>query len=156
MKRNVLLRYFSILIGLFLMGCVPAAAQVSTPNGDVISVELALTQEQRMQGLMYRTSLPENSGMLFVFDSAQPLSFWMKNTLIPLDVLFLDEKGTIVTIHTMEPCPDEEPQCPSYPSEVPAQYGLELNAGRAKELGLEVGDQLKIQGIKSKEGTKGS
>ncbi|MGE3278618.1 MAG: DUF192 domain-containing protein [Candidatus Altimarinota bacterium] len=134
------------------MGCVPAAAQVITPDGEVLSIELAITREEKMQGLMHRTSLPENAGMLFVFDSPQPLSFWMRNTRIPLDVLFLDETGRIVKIHTMPPCPDEEPQCPSDPSVKPAQYGFELNAGRAQELGLEVGDQLRIQGIKGAEG----
>ena len=155
MKNNVLFRYFSVLIGVLLLsGCVPVAAQAITPDGEVITLELAITQEQKMQGLMHRTSLQENTGMLFVFDAPQPLSFWMRNTLIPLDVLFLDDEGKIITIHTMPPCPDEETNCPSYPSEAPAQYGLELNAGRAVELGLEVGDQLKIQGLNGMDVTR--
>jgi uncharacterized membrane protein (UPF0127 family) len=149
-KLNVLFTYFLAVAGFFaLSACSPATAQVITPGGDVISIEIALTQEEKANGLMGREHLPENSGMLFVFDSPQPLSFWMKNTLIPLDVLYLDEAGTIVDIKTMQPCPPEEERCPSYPSGEPARYALEINGGRAQELELEIGDSLKILGLET-------
>lgn len=115
-----------------------------TPEGDPIFIELAVTREEQVQGLMFREHLDENAGMLFVFEEERGLAFWMKNTLIPLDVLYLDANGVIVDIHTMQPCPPEALQCPNYPSRDEAQYALEINAGRAEELGLEIGETLEI------------
>lgn len=62
-------------------------------------VELAVTPQDRARGLMFRESLPSQSGMLFVFDPPQPVAFWMKNTLIPLDMIFLDQTGTVIKVH---------------------------------------------------------
>lgn len=103
-------------------------------------VELALDSSSQAKGLMFRESMPENSGMLFMFSETQPLSFWMKNTLIPLDIIYLTEAGEVVHIVTAEPC--KVRNCPSYPSIEPAKYVLELNAGRATELGLKEGDNI--------------
>lgn len=105
-----------------------------------IIVELALDNYSQAKGLMFRESMPENSGMLFMFAETQPLAFWMKNTLIPLDIIYITEMGDIVDIVTAEPCKIRN--CPSYPSAEPAKYVLELNAGRSEVLGLKVGDNI--------------
>lgn len=94
-----------------------------------LTVEIARTDEERARGLMYRTSLADDQGMLFVFDQPQELRFWMKNTKIPLEVFFFDQQGKFVSMQSMEPCiPDN---CPSYPSHGLAQYALEVKAGFA-------------------------
>ncbi|UNM96131.1 DUF192 domain-containing protein [Ignatzschineria rhizosphaerae] len=105
-----------------------------------IIVELALDGYSQAKGLMFRESMPENSGMLFMFSETQPLSFWMKNTLIPLDIIYITEAGEVVNIATAQPCKIKN--CPLYPSIAPAKYVLELNAGRAAELGLKAGDNI--------------
>lgn len=145
MKLNVLFTYFVAAAAFIsLSACEVNGAKVITPEGKTLNIEVAITQEEKMNGLMGREHLGENSGMLFVFDSVQPLSFWMKNTLIPLDVLYLDETGKILDIKTMTPCPPEEERCPSYPSSEPGRYALEINGGRAEELGLKAGDELQL------------
>ena len=100
-----------------------------------VKVEIADSDAERQRGLMERTALGENRGMLFVFESEQRLSFWMKNTLIPLSVAYLDSEGRIVDIQDMQPL-DET----SHPSAAPARYALEVNQGFFEEHGIEVGD----------------
>ena len=102
-----------------------------------LEVELAQTVQQQQRGLMERTELGKNRGMLFVFDQEQPLSFWMKNTLIPLSIAYIDGSGTIVDIQDMQPL-DET----LYPSAVPAKYALEVNQGFFGENGINVGDRM--------------
>ncbi len=109
-------------------------------EGKPIIVELALDSAAQAKGLMYRESMPEDRGMLFMFPTTQPLAFWMKNTLIPLDIIYIAEDGAIVDIVTAEPC--QTIYCHSYPSKMPGKYVLELNAGMAERLGLEVGTNL--------------
>lgn len=106
-----------------------------------ILVELALDGYSQAKGLMFRESMPENAGMLFMFPNTQPLSFWMKNTLIPLDIIYITEEGDVVNVVTAEPCKVQN--CPTYPSDKPAKYVLELNAGRAEAIGLRAGDNLR-------------
>lgn len=112
-------------------------------GGQPILVELALDGYAQAKGLMYRESMPEDRGMLFMFPATQPLSFWMKNTLIPLDIIYIAENGEIVDIVTAEPC--KSAHCPSYPSKAPGKYVLELNGGMAEKLGLQAGDNLNRQ-----------
>jgi uncharacterized protein len=110
-----------------------------------VRVEIAATDEQRAVGLMHRTSLPENAGMLFVYDTLQPPegSFWMFNTRIPLDIAFLDADGVIVSIRQMEPCASPYPQwCPSYEAGAAFQYALEMNLGWFQRQGAGVGDRI--------------
>ncbi len=104
-------------------------------NMDVdVKVEMADTQLKKMKGLMFRDSLPENEGMLFVFDRQGIYSFWMINTSIPLDALFFDSKGELVDVISMEPC--KVLNCPKYSPKSPAKYVLEVNKGFAKRHNL--------------------
>jgi uncharacterized membrane protein (UPF0127 family) len=104
-----------------------------------VPVEIAATDAERETGLMGRTSLPEDAGMLFVFDQDQQLAFWMKDTLIPLSIAYIDGGGRIVDIQDMQPL-DETP----HPSAAPARYALEVNQGFFKERGVEVGDRVEL------------
>ena len=95
----------------------------------VWKVEIANTNEERSQGLMYREKLEEGHGMLFVFEKVKVYEFWMKNTLIPLDMIWLDEDFDIVDVQTAVPCPVEEENCPTYKPKGVAKYVLEVNGG---------------------------
>lgn len=102
-------------------------------------VELALTAEQQATGLMYRRSLPANHGMLFPYSPSQNVAFWMKNTLIPLDMIFIRSDGTIVRIahaipQSLEPVPSGEP----------VAAVLEIRGGRSGELGIAEGDTVDL------------
>ncbi|MBP7898437.1 DUF192 domain-containing protein [Candidatus Gracilibacteria bacterium] len=112
----------------------------------IFQVEIARTDAELEKGLMYRTSMPANHGMLFVFKDDAARTFWMKNTLIPLDMIFVDYQGNVVSIlPNVPPCELPENQsrnCPTYPSQKPSRYVLELNAGVSQQLGLHDGDKL--------------
>lgn len=105
------------------------------------TVELAVTPEQKTQGLMHRKMLPPQNGMLFLFDSERALSFWMKDTLIPLDIVFIRKDGTIHHIHPMAVPLDLTP----IPSLGPVAAVLEINGGEAQSLGLAPGDTVHHQ-----------
>ena len=106
-----------------------------------VFVEVPDDQEEFMRGLMFRQHLPWNAGMLFAFNNDEPRTFWMKNTLIPLDMMFVDSSSRIVDIKESVP-PCEQDECPTYPSQEPAQYVLEVNAGFVQDNGIKIGDQL--------------
>lgn len=106
-----------------------------------VFVEVPDDGEEHMRGLMFRQHLPWNAGMLFAFNSEEPRAFWMKNTLIPLDMIFVGGNSEIVDIiENVPPC--EQDPCPVYPSEEPAQYVLEVNAGFVQHNAVQVGDRL--------------
>ena len=110
-------------------------------KGQRFTVELAETQEKQALGLMFRDSLPQDHGMLFIFPGEARRSFWMKNTRIPLDILYFNSKLELISMaQDARPCRTRS--CPGYPSEGPAQYVLELNSGKAAELGVQPGDLL--------------
>ena len=112
-------------------------------NGKNINVEIADSPEERARGLAYRDSLAEQTGMLFVFDNSSILRFWMKNTLIPLDIIYIDENKRIVTLmENALPCLLDP--CEIYSSSSPAKYVLEINGGEADNLGIKEGDFVKI------------
>lgn len=119
-----------------------------SPDGErrVLHVELARTPAERERGLMGRKKLPEDAGMLFVFPAPQPLFFWMKDTLIPLDVVYFDAEGRFVSAAAMEPCPPASP-CPSYASTHAALYALEVKGGSAAQWGVGEGWKLEVQEI---------
>jgi uncharacterized protein len=108
-----------------------------------VRVEVADNVFERARGLMYRKALGVNRGMLFVYPEEQRLSFWMKNTLIPLSIAYIDSKRRIVDIQDMKPLDDEPP---SYVSADPAQYALEVNRGFFEEWGVKVGDRVELPG----------
>lgn len=116
-------------------------------NGKQYIVEISETHEQRARGLMFRREMANDTGMLFVHDEDEILSYWMKNTYIPLDILYFDRDLRLVSAHLDVPPCGEQPQCPNYPSAGPARYVLELNAGEAGQLGLKIGDILRIEGF---------
>lgn len=111
-----------------------------------VTVELAATEEERAQGLMFRHQLGVDDGMLFLFPDEQVLSFWMKNTVIPLDMLFIRADGTIAGI-----VENAEPQSLK-PRSVgkPSRYVLEVNGGWAKRNGVKAGDRVELQQALSK------
>jgi len=113
---------------------------IQTRSGKVhrFDVELALTTEQRSQGLMHRESMPQDHGMLFDFGETRPVSMWMRNTPLPLDMLFIQRDGTISHIHR-KAVPFSEA---IIDSRGPVNYVLELNGGRAAALGIDVGDRV--------------
>lgn len=110
-------------------------------NGDTLSmidIEVADNDQLRARGLMYRRSLPENAGMLFIQDMEEIQSFWMKNTYIPLDILFVNANKEIVTIH-VNTTPLKEW---NYASTEPALYVVEVNAGFSNRHGIRTGDRI--------------
>jgi len=102
------------------------------------TIELALSEPQREQGLMFRRSLAPDAGMLFDMDAPQTVTMWMKNTFIPLDMLFVDRSGRIVDIHERA-----VPQSTDIiSSRAAARYVIELNGGTAERLGIKIGDRV--------------
>lgn len=143
-------RHFSVIAGVVGMGALALATAESLPLTRVtvgsaeFQVELAQTPEQRERGLMFRTTLPNDRGMLFV-QPPGPTAFWMKNTLIPLDLLYFDAEGRLAQIVEEAP-PCKVASCPIYPSKAPAvRYILEINAGEAARRGIRIGDRLELE-----------
>jgi uncharacterized membrane protein (UPF0127 family) len=126
----------------------PAARAAGLPtvaltiNGHKLTAEVAATPEERATGLMNRFSLRPDNGMLFVFERPEPLSFWMKNTFIPLSIAFLDADGRILNIEDMAPQTET-----THWSKGPALYALEMRKGWFAERGLKSGDR--VEGLAS-------
>lgn len=158
---------FSLGLGL-LAACSPSGGQPASENGppfaalregppasqerlpppgeawvtfglDTVRAELARTAQERERGLMYREILEDGRGMLFVFPDSEIRSFWMQNTLIPLDIAYLDENLTIVDIQAMEPQTED-----AHPSARPAMFALEVPQGWFQEHGIEVGASAQV------------
>lgn len=110
-----------------------------TLKGKNLKVEVVQTEEEKARGLMFRESLGKNEGMLFVYEKEEFLSFWMKNTRIPLSIAFMDAKGIIVDIQDMEPFGLE-----THTSAFPALYALEVNQGWFRRNGITVGDRVNL------------
>ncbi|MFZ5364699.1 MAG: DUF192 domain-containing protein [Patescibacteria group bacterium] len=108
------------------------------------NVEIADSREKQARGLMFREHLDVDKGMLFVFDKEDIYSFWMKNTLIPLDMIWIDENGAVVSIFPdARPCSKED--CPTVKPLKKAKYVLEINGGISTEKGIGVGDEAIFQ-----------
>ena len=115
--------------------------EASGDNSVEVRVEIADDEEEMARGLMGRTALAEDAGMLFVYPEERELSFWMKDTLIPLSIAFMDAEGRIVDIQEMKALDDRPPH---YTSAEPARYALEANKGFFDERGVEVGDRARL------------
>ena len=113
-------------------------------KGEKFSVELAETSEKQALGLMFRDELAADHGMLFIFSHENIRRFWMKNCRISLDIFYFDADLKLVSVaENARPCKTRN--CPTYPSAGPAKYVLELNAGKAAELGVQPGDLLELR-----------
>jgi uncharacterized membrane protein (UPF0127 family) len=144
-----------LLLAVALAGCVrtqqpeqpPQSQGVLTISGEgpnvPINVEIAETAEAKSRGLMGRTSLPENSGMVFLEEEPVISGFWMKNTLIPLSIAFWNEDGRIFEILDMEPCLKES--CPTYEPGGAWVGAVEVNQGFFRENGVEIGDRVRLE-----------
>lgn len=140
-----------VLVALSLTGCgqekqlVPIQPSVDgrlqlSVAGRTVSVELALDVPTRTRGLMHRPSLGEDAGMLFVFPDSAPRTFWMRNTLVPLDLIFLDDQGRVINVEEAPPMVER----PGFHSDRAARYVLELNRGWCSRHGLQAGDRIEI------------
>ncbi len=148
MPRPVLLL---LCLGAFLASsaCSPAPSgalnseSIRLPGGQVVEAEVAITRTDLTRGLMYRTSLAPDHGMLFVFPQSGKLSFWMYRCEIPLDIIWMDKDRRIVEISAnTPPCRSAPGDCPHYGGNQNSQYVLELAGGMAARYGLKTGDQL--------------
>lgn len=127
-----------------LAQCAPAQVDLRGGWGQArFMVELADTPAERSRGLMHRGSLPRGAGMLFVYDRPQSVSFWMRNTLIPLDIIFLDATGTVARVHENAVPLDET----SIPGGGGIQFVLEINGGLAAQFGIGPGTELRHAAI---------
>lgn len=126
---------------------LPVTAEVQLGD-QTIGLEVAQTPQQQAIGLMARASLADDRGMLFPFEPARPVSFWMKNVLIPLDMVFV-YNGEIVAIASNVP-PCETNPCPTYgPGQQAIDYVIELRGGLAEELGIDAGDPVNIEWLET-------
>ena len=118
--------------------------RVIFPDGFVVGLEVVADQESRAEGLMYRDQLRPDHGMLFVFPEDGEYAFWMKNTKIPLDMIWIESTKRVAHVkHDVPPCYIDD--CPSYPPGAQARYVLEVAAGVAKQHGLKAGDVLRFE-----------
>ncbi len=151
------------LTTLFLLACMGhqevAQTETAPPSTPIIEaeatiasctfyLEVADTSQERAQGLMGRESLGHDRGMIFIFQSEQTLSFWMRNTLIPLDILFMDKDLTVVNVQTMRPEHETDgDSLPIHSSAAPALYAIEINEGMAAECGIKPGASVVLREI---------
>lgn len=135
---------------LMLLTTCSLSACASTPSpwvelgGQRYVIEIADDDAERARGLMYRDAMEADRGMLFIHDNQEPQAYWMKNTKIALDILYFDNSRKLVSQQRDVPPCSLGDACPSYPSNAPARYVLELNAGEAARLKLEDGAQMTV------------
>ena len=124
---------------------VVTGPRVILPDGFVVKVEIADDPDTRARGLMYRDHLPAGEGMLFFFPQPGEYPFWMKNTRIPLDIMWVDSNRRVAHVkYQVPPCKFDP--CPSYPPNAQARYVLEVAGGVAQQHGIKAGDVLRFEG----------
>ncbi len=132
-----------LLACMALSGCaIAGSGNWVELGGKRFAVEIADDAAERARGLMFRDELAADHGMLFIHDSEEPQQYWMKNTRIPLDMLFFDHQRRLVSMQQDVPACSAGDQCPPYASDGSALYVLELNAGTAASLHAKAGDEL--------------
>lgn len=162
---NKSMRYcVNVLAGLFLVvitGCSENSTQTNSSSApenalgslqtievnikdQAVTIEVAVSMRAQQQGLMYRDAMPENHGMLFVYDQPRYMSFWMKNTYIPLSIAFLKDDGTIVNIEKMKPQQGPFDPQERYISRERCKYALEMNQGWFEKHGIKAGDKINL------------
>ncbi len=124
-----------------------AGPRVVMPSSAVYALEIARTPEEQTQGLMYRESLPANTGMIFLFTDGGAHHFWMKNTMIPLDIIWMDGDGKVLFVSANTP-PCKSDPCPTYGPEAPASTVLEIAGGLAGKEGVKAGAVLTLRDVK--------
>lgn len=131
-----------------IAGFDEASFRVTSPGGETAEwcALLADRDETREQGLMDQRDLRGYDGMIFAFDDPVFAGFWMRDTLIPLSIAFFDEDGRFVGARDMEPCPDDEENCPTYGPEEAYRYAIEVPLGELDELGIGPGSRLELAG----------
>lgn len=140
-----------LALGMIACGGTKVQGQWASPRGTVVfpdktkvTVEIADTEEKRQRGLMFREHLAPTDGMIFLFDEPGNYPFWMKNTLIPLDMIWVDKNAQIVWIaQSVPPCKADP--CPSFDHKGMASYVVEVVSGFATDHKLKVGDKLVLQ-----------
>ena len=137
-------RLSALLLLLLLSACASARTPWVELGGERFKVEVADDDAERARGLMFRDAMPPDHGMLFIHDRQEPQAYWMKNTKIPLDILYFDSERRLVSQQRDVPPCSAGDRCPPYPSKRPARYVLELNAGQAARLKLEDGAELRF------------
>ena len=144
-QRSVFLIAACLAAGPAFSECKPRQVDIRDADGSVASftVEIADTPAEQSNGLMGRTAMGDWRGMLFVYNSPRPVAFWMRNTLIPLDMIFADASGTVTKVHSNAVPLDES----LIQSDGAVQYVLEINGGLAAELGVEPGSTLRAAAI---------
>ena len=141
MKMKVLL----LITALWITGCDSESRPAPLPTTKMqlgsanFDIEIANQDKTREHGLMQRDSMPMNHGMIFVFPAERPQAFWMKNTRIPLDIVYIDRDGKVVSIKQMKAY-----DLSTTPSDYPVKYAIELNLGVASQAGVKVGDHVDI------------
>ena len=147
-----MIRFSALLFSSLLINPISFAKDVTFSKkqivlgGKVLTVEIAESSSQRERGLMNRTSLGKNSGMLFIFDRPRTLSFWMKNTLIPLDIGFFDKDKKLLNVESMHPPKSvmvQDHQLERHSSKGPARYALEMNIGWFKANKIKLGTHFR-------------
>ena len=136
--------FLQCLLLLPVAGCASDSAHWVELGGKRYQVEIADNDDERARGLMFRDSMESDRGMLFIHDTEEPQAYWMKNTRIPLDILYFDNARKLVSQQRDVPACTLGDGCPPYPSDAPARYVLELNAGQAEKLNLKDGDTLTL------------
>jgi uncharacterized membrane protein (UPF0127 family) len=134
----------ALLLAVFLAGCDESnpAALPTVPikiGSQTYTIEIAATHQSRARGLMRRDAMAKDHGMIFVFPKVELQSFWMKNTRIPLDLIYLDASGRVVSIHRLEPY-----NLKGVTSPEPIKYAIELNRGQVSVAGVKPGDLIQI------------
>jgi len=151
-SRTVAARLTGVALAMAAAWALPARAQYSAagraeavfPDKTVVALEVARTEPERSRGLMFRTSMAEQAGMIFLLERPGVYPFWMKNTLIPLDMFWTDTTGKVVWIaESVPPC--QADPCPEYPPKAVASYVIETNAGFAKRHAVKVGDVVTLR-----------
>lgn len=147
LRTNTLIIAGLLLLLLFVAQALPGLTQPSAPEplptatvtvaDQDLHLEIAATPQSMQRGLMFRDSLPEDAGMLFIWPREQPIAMWMKNTYIPLSVAFMDHDFVILNIADMQPLSLQQ-----HPSAGPARYALEVNQGWFARHGIQAGDRL--------------